>query len=247
MGRSRKRLAAFWVFAGTMHFIRAPRLRGDGAGVRPDLARGRGPLERRRRDRRRARWSAPRATRRLARWWLLGAPGRGLPGEHPHGGRPRRRRASAASRSTGSRAGCSGRGCRSSRCSCSGPGARPSSRRRSSRLPSATTIRRDRSQQVAGLRRAGRRGRRSRRGVVEDVPASSIRSIASSTGRRTASARRPVGDQRAERAGVLRVVDRAHDAGADRLPRARRRRFPARLRTPRATPRSAAPRRASRG
>ena len=54
VSRSRTLLGVFWIFAGTMHFVRAARVRGDRARVHPDQPRGRGQLERRGRDRRRA-------------------------------------------------------------------------------------------------------------------------------------------------------------------------------------------------
>ena len=71
MRRSRLRLAAFWVFAGTMHFVRAREYESIVPEYVPMSARDA------------VRWSgyaeiagglmaAPRSTRRLARWWLLG-------------------------------------------------------------------------------------------------------------------------------------------------------------------------------
>ena len=71
MGRSRKLLAAFWVFAGTMHFIRAREYRATVPGYVPISSENA------------VSWSGvaeiaggalvlPVATRRLGRWWLLG-------------------------------------------------------------------------------------------------------------------------------------------------------------------------------
>jgi uncharacterized membrane protein len=71
MRRSRNALAIFWVFAGTMHFIRRREYEAtvpDYVPITPEDA---------------VRWSgiaeivgglaaAPAATRRFARWWLLG-------------------------------------------------------------------------------------------------------------------------------------------------------------------------------
>jgi uncharacterized membrane protein len=71
VGRSRNLLAAFWVFAGTMHFIR----RREYEATVPEYVRI-SPEDA-------VRWSgvaeivggliaAPAPTRRFARWWLLG-------------------------------------------------------------------------------------------------------------------------------------------------------------------------------
>ena len=71
MSRSRLRLAVFWLFAGTMHFVRAR----EYEAIVPDYV----PMS----ARDAVRWSGvaeiaggamalPRSTRRLARWWLLG-------------------------------------------------------------------------------------------------------------------------------------------------------------------------------
>jgi uncharacterized membrane protein len=71
VSRSRTLLAAFWVFAGTMHFVRRP----DYEATVPAYVRI-SPRDA-------VRWSgvaeiaggvlaAPAATRKLARWWLLG-------------------------------------------------------------------------------------------------------------------------------------------------------------------------------
>ena len=159
--------------------------------------------------------------------------GRGVPGERPHGGRPRATSRPAASRSTASRAGCSGRGCRSSRCSCSGPGARPSSALTGSRSPawSRRPPRSSSTPPASPNTAAGVVDQRHR--LVDRQP----------RGQRPQA----VGDQRAERVGGLGVVDRPQRRRRGPPPRAARRRFPARPRTRPATPRSAAPRRASRG
>ena len=71
VSRSRKLLGAFWVFAGTMHFIR----KREYEAIVPDYI----PLS----PQDAVRWSGyaeiagglavlPASTRRLARWWILG-------------------------------------------------------------------------------------------------------------------------------------------------------------------------------
>ncbi len=71
MSRSRKLLGAFWIFAGTMHFLRRREYEAIVPGYMPLSASDA------------VRWSGyaeivgglavlPAATRRLGRWWILG-------------------------------------------------------------------------------------------------------------------------------------------------------------------------------
>ena len=130
VSRSPGLLAAFFTFAGTMHFVRRARLRGDRARLHPDLGRGRGA------------WSGyaeiagglaapPRRPAGSAAGGCSGCWSRSSRPTSTWRSTPRRWRR-AASRSTGSRGGCSGRGSRSSPCSCAGSGA-PTLRRRARR------------------------------------------------------------------------------------------------------------------
>ena len=158
-----------------------------------------------RRARRRRRWCCPSATRRLARWWLLGLLVAVFPA-NVHMAVDPDDVAARGVPSTACRAGCSGRGCRSSRCSCSGPGARPSRRRHGIRL----------RQQPARLVEQPAEVVEHAAGVAEDALASSNSAIASSTGRRAATARRPSATSGLSASGGLGVVDRPHDAGTHR-------------------------------
>ena len=84
----RKLLGAFWIFAGTMHFVRSREYEAIVPDYMPLSPSGRGALERLRRDRGRPHGAArgdpaagPLVDPRRA--------GRRLPRERPHGGRPR--------------------------------------------------------------------------------------------------------------------------------------------------------------
>ena len=232
MSRSPRLLAAFFTFAGTMHFVRPRAYEAIVPAYIPS------------RPREAVRWSAAyaeiagglaaaRSARPagFARWWLLGRAGRGLPGQPPHGATSPRRSRRAASPPTGSRAGCSGRGCRCSRCSILWVWRATASRqiRRMRRCAGCRRNVRCASIRATGCppRRAGRRGRRPRPALPRRaLRASSISAIASSTGSRSATARRPPATIGLERAGAPRR--RRSPARARRAPppRARRRSIP---------------------
>ena len=203
MSRSRTLLAAFWLFAGTMHFVRAREYEATVPAVRPD---------RRREDA--VSWSG---VAEIA-GGLAGAPRRDPPA-----------RPLVAARRCWSRS------------------SRPTSTWRSTRTQVASAGRPDRpAPALAALGAAADPAAVHALGLARDpvaaqgsrppawsrrpprssstppasprtAPASSISATASSTGSRDGERPQAVGDQRADRAGVLGVVDRPHDAGADRL------------------------------